>query len=102
MNDPTWTERDRYSQRSDTGHQVSAAKGASGWVYTAWGRDQAPGVHYHDVPDVLGAREHYARGEHVPQRFPCLGHFGTAEQARAACEADAAANRQVSTVTVSA
>lgn len=85
-----WSEASPYSQRSDTGHRVSAAKGARGWVYTAWGRDRAPGVHYHDVGDVLGAREHYRRGEHVPQRFPCLGHFQTAEQARAVCAADAA------------
>ena len=92
MNEPTWIERDRYSQLADTGHQVSAAKGASGWLYTAWGRDRAPGVHYHAVPDALGAREHYRRGEHVPQRFECLGHFGTADQARAACAADAASS----------
>ena len=85
-----WSESSPYSQRSDTGHQVSAAKGAHGWVYTAWGRDRAPGVQYHAVSEVLGGREHYGRGEHAPERFPCLGHFPTAEQARAACAADAA------------
>ncbi|WP_252178390.1 hypothetical protein [Endozoicomonas sp. 4G] len=90
MKDLTWIERDRYSQRANTGHQVSAAKGARGWVYSAWGRNRAPGVHYHEVPDALGAREHYRRGEHVPQRFECLGHFATAAEARAACAADAA------------
>lgn len=93
MSELSWSESSLYSQRSDTGHRVSAAKSAGGWLYTAWGPDRAPGVHYHDVPDALGGREHYRRGEHVPQRFPCLGHFGTAEQARGACAADAAAKR---------
>ena len=85
-----WSTATPYSERSDAGYQVSAAKGTTGWLYTAWGQDRAPGVHYHEVPDALGAREHYKRGEHVPQRYPCLGHYHTAAAARAACEADAA------------
>lgn len=85
-----WSTASPYSERSDSGYQVSAAKSANGWIYTAWGQDRAPGVHYHAVPDALGAREHYKRGEHVPQRYPCLGHYPTAAAARAACEADAA------------
>ena len=85
----TWIETSRYSQRAQTGHQVSAARVVSGWVYSAWGPDRAPGVHYHDVIDALGGREHYAIGQQVPQRFPWLGDFATSAEAKAACELDA-------------
>lgn len=86
----TWIETSRYSQRAQTGHRVSAARGVSTWIYSAWGPDQAPGVHYHDVTAALGGREHYAIGQQVPQRFPWLGDFPTSAEAKAACEADAA------------
>ena len=85
-----WARTSPYSQAAASGHRVSAAKGADAWIYTAWGPDVAPEVSWRDWPPAhLGGREHYKRGEHVPQRYPCLGHYPTAEAARAACEADA-------------
>ena len=85
----TWIETSRYSQRAQTGHRVSAARVVSGWVYSAWGPDRAPGVHYHDVTEALGGREHYAIGQQVPQRYPWIGDFPTSADAKAACELDA-------------
>jgi hypothetical protein len=83
-----WSRVDRYVERSDTGHRVSASLDARGWAFSAWGADVAPDLKYYEWP--IGDQYRYRRGEHVPQRCALLGIFATAEEARQACARDAA------------
>jgi hypothetical protein len=85
-----WSRINKYAERSDQGHAVSASKGANGWVFTAWGPEAMPGAKYWDWHDTH-AKEHCKRGEAVAQRSECLGYYRTADEARAACERHSAA-----------
>jgi hypothetical protein len=92
-----WTRLGPYSETSDTGHTVSAARTQAGWRFTAWGPSAAPSWDYRafangKTPHWAGTRYKvsYAVGEHVPQLYPMLGTCETAAEARALCAADAA------------
>jgi hypothetical protein len=78
-----WTRVDRYCERADTGHMVAATYDGTAWRFSAFAPDVAPDVHWRDWPPLRSER--FARGEHVPQRTPLLGVFGTADLARQAC-----------------
>lgn len=92
----TWKRVTRYAERSDTGYQVSASKGADGWRYSAWAPALCPGWSYRAWADGRSPhwsgeapREHYALGESIPHRVALIGIYDSAQAARAACEADA-------------
>ena len=85
-----WSRISDYAERSDQGCQVSASRGADGWRYSAWSAPDEPDLGYWDW-HAAHCREHYRRGETMPQRSRLLGMFETAAAARAACEQDAAA-----------
>jgi hypothetical protein len=88
-------------QDADTGHRVTATRGADGWRFVAWGPDQAAGWSYRDwsngkAPHWSGSepKARYAVGEHIPQRRVLLGVADTADEARDLCAADAQQQRE--------
>jgi hypothetical protein len=83
-----WSPAANRVQRSDCGYLISAAKCGDAWRFSAWGATDRPELSFWKWLDQQPCKSHYQRGEHVPQRTPLLGVFGSAEAARARCEED--------------
>jgi hypothetical protein len=82
-----WIRGSQYHETTLEGYHVCGTKGADGWRFAAWAPDAYPDIRWQDwPPPELGGREHYAIGQHVPQRCACLGIYQTAAEARTVCE----------------
>lgn len=80
-----WGAAEHHQQRSACGYQVTATREGASWLFVAWGPEQDPGLSHWDWLE-RHAKEHYRRGESVPQRHELLGVRATAAEARALCE----------------
>lgn len=86
---------------ANTGHRILAMRRADGWAYLALGPDRSAGWSYRAWSSGAGPhwsgqepREHYARGEHIPQPRESLGICDSPEAARDLCANHASGTKE--------
>jgi hypothetical protein len=86
--DSAWVRQGECHWAGPVGVQISAVRVGDDWRYVAWSGLDKPDLKYWDWVKQADFRVAYALGEMIPQRRQMLGVFGTAAEARAACQSE--------------
>lgn len=85
----TWQRLNRYTEINDAGYRVSAALSLGQWRFSAWPPPERPDLTYWQWRSQAPHQVHYDLGQFPPRRCRLLAIFGSADEARAWCDAHA-------------